>query len=180
MKLSVPEGGIMIIKKANKFLLLTFLLLGCSKNETGVIEKKIEIIKTDFFEVEYKKGEKCLFLTNKDEFDSFFESVVSVGDERFVNFADSVNGFDFNLHFYFVCPFKFATGEVNIQLVSLYSDANNCFVDFSIESPKYVDSDIRLYYFFNQINNKNLSALLDKECIYRIHNSTGKGCAYYE
>ena len=162
------------------FLLLTFLLLGCSRNETGVIEKKIEIIKTDFFEVEYKKGEKCLFLTNKDEFDSFFESVVSVDDERFVNFADSVNGFDFNLNFYFVCPFKFATGEANIQLVSLYSDANNCFVDFSIESPKYVDSDIRLYYFVNQINNKNLSALLDKECIYRIHNSTGKGCAYYE
>lgn len=61
MKLSVPEGGIMIIKKANRFLLLTFLLLSCSKNETGVIEKKIEIIKTDFFEVEYKKGEKCLF-----------------------------------------------------------------------------------------------------------------------
>ena len=47
----------------------------------------------------YKKGEKCLFLTNKDEFDSFFESVVSVGDERFVNFADLVNGFDFNLNF---------------------------------------------------------------------------------
>ena len=43
----------MIIKKANIFLLLTFLLLSCSKNETGVIEKKIEIIKTDFFEVEY-------------------------------------------------------------------------------------------------------------------------------
>ena len=127
-----------------------------------------------------KGNKKCLFLTNKDEFDSFLESVVSVGDERFVNFADSVNGFDFNLHFYFVCPFKFATGEVNLQLVSLYSDANNCFVDFSIESPKYVDSDIRLYYFFNQINKENLSALLNKECIYRIHNSTGKGCAYYE
>ena len=38
----------MIIKKANRFLLLSFLLLSCSRNETGVIEKKIEIIKTDF------------------------------------------------------------------------------------------------------------------------------------
>ena len=32
----------------------------------------------------------------------------------------------------------------------------------------------------NQINKENLSALLNKECTYRIHNSTGKGCAYYE
>ena len=169
------------MKKTNKSLfLLALLLLSCSKNENSLIEKKIEILKTNFFEVGYKKGEKCLFLNSKDEFDSFYESVDSDSDESFADFADSIESFDFDLYFYFVCPFKFATGEINIQLDSLYSDANNCFADFNIESPENVDSDIRIYYFFNQINKNDLSDLLNKECKYRIHNCIGKGCAYYE
>ena len=49
------------MKKANRFLLLTFLLLSCSKNETGVIEKKIEIIKTDFLKLNIKKEKNVFF-----------------------------------------------------------------------------------------------------------------------
>ena len=51
---------------------------------------------------------------------------------------------------------------------------------FEAKTPDVIDADIRLCYFFSQIEKESLEKLMSKECKYVIRNLLGgEGSAYY-
>ena len=157
------------------------VLSACSVNNTvSNDEKPVEILSKESFELVYKNPEEISFLNSRDDFESFYGYVISESNDFLLFYEHTKESFDFNLYSYLVCPFKFSSSETNIQLMNLSFDADHFYVDFSLKSPDTCDSDLRVCYFLNQLNKNIVDDLLTKDCVYRIHNSLGKGSYYYE
>ncbi len=158
-------------------------------NATIKGNNRVNIIATRCFEVDlytYKNNysEKVFFLSSNEDFvslcDYYNENSNTTKDESFISFLDEIERVHFEEYPFIVCPFKFSSSETDIRLTSLSYDESKYYVGFDAKTPNIIDCDIRVCYFFSQIEKESFEALMSKECEYVIRNLLGgEGSAYY-
>lgn len=148
-------------------------------------KKRVRIIKTVCFEVALNDYSRSTFFLNSNEdfvslCNCYNDNNVGTKNESFESFLDEIKVVHFDEFPFIISPFKFSSSETDIRLTSLSYDESKYYVGFETKTPDVIDTDIRLCYFFSQIEKESSEKLMSKECEYVVHNLLGgEGSAYY-